>query len=141
MKTEAISLESGLNYKQFYKELGSLLYAIAYSDGQIQKEEVEALREFVLKELAPFEPVSDSSGMNLAFYTQFEFEDIEEKHAPASVMFWSFMRYLKSNAPLINEQLKTSIIKAVEKVALAYNKIDKQELDMINLLKKEIESL
>lgn len=138
MKTETLATKQGLNYKQFYKELGHLLYAVAYSDGKVHREEVDALREFVLKELAPFEPTSDSSGMNLAFYTQFEFEDIAEKHAPASIVFWSFMQYLKTNASFINEHLKTSIIDAVEKVAKAYEKTNKQELDMIDLLNKEI---
>ena len=141
MKAQLLTHTKGLNYKQFYKELGQLLYAIAYSDGKVNREEVDELREFVLNELAPFEPESDSSGMNLAFYTQFEFEDIAEKQAPASIVFWSFMQYLKSNASLINEQLKTSIVDAVEKVAQSYNKTSKQEQDMINLLNQEIANL
>lgn len=141
MKTQTLTHTKGLNYKQFYKELGQLLYAIAYSDGKVNREEVEELREYVLKELAPFEPESDSSGMNLAFYTQFEFEDIAEKHSPASIVFWSFLQYLKSNSANINEELKTLIIDAVEKVAKAYEKTSKLELEMINLLNKEIDSL
>lgn len=141
MKTQTLTHTKGLNYKQFYKELGQLLYAIAYSDGKVDKEEVDELREYVLKELAPFEPESDSSGMNLAFYTQFEFEDIAEKHSPASIVFWSFLQYLKSNAANINDELKTLIVDAVEKVAKAYEKTNKQEQDMINLLNKEIAAL
>lgn len=141
MKTQTLTQTKGLNYKQFYKELGQLLYAVAYSDGKVDKEEVDELREFVLKELAPFEPESDSSGMNLAFYTQFEFEDIAEKHSPSSIVFWSFLQYLKSNARYMDEQLKTLIIEAVEKVAEAYHKVNKQEQDMINLLNQEIAAL
>ena len=95
METQTAAASTGLNYKDFYKELGQLLYAIASSDGQIDKKEVEALQEFVLKELASFEPASDSSGMNLAFYTQFEFEDMENKKAPAQEVFTSFLAYLK----------------------------------------------
>lgn len=138
METQVNVKSKGLNYKQFYKEFGHLLYAIASSDGKVHKKEVNALREFVLKELAPFEPTSDSSGMNQAFYTQFEFEDLADKHISASEVFMSFMQYLKNNAPLINKQLKSSIIKAVEKVAHAYKKTNKMEQEMVDKLKEEI---
>lgn len=141
MKTSANSLSTQLNYKQFYKEFGHLLYAVAYSDGKIRKKEVETLREFVLKELAPFEPTSDSSGMNQAFYTQFEFEDIANRNEDTTIVFLSFMEYLKKNASNINEHLKTSIIKAVEKVAHAYKKTNKLEKEMIDKLKEEIAAL
>lgn len=140
MKTHTNN-EAGLNYKQFYKELGHLLYVVAFSDGVIQKKEVEALREFVLKELAPFEHSSDSSGMNKAFYTQFEFEDIAEKRAPAEEVYKSFVSYLNDNAFYINNQLKTSIIKAVETVAHAYKKTNKKEQEMIDKITEEIELL
>ncbi len=74
------------------------MYAVAYSDGKVRKKEVDALREFVLKELAPSEPSTDFSGMNQAFYTQFEFEDIANKNGPATIVFLSFVEYLKKNA-------------------------------------------
>jgi uncharacterized tellurite resistance protein B-like protein len=135
------NLNSELNYKQFYKELGHLLYAVAYSDGKIRKKEVEALREFVLKQLAPFEPSSDSSGMNQAFYAQFEFEDIANRHENATIVFSSFINYLHRNKSNINEHLKTLMIQAVEKVAQAYKKTNKLEQQMIDKLKEEITSL
>lgn len=138
MNTQSNVKSKELNYKQFYKELGHLLYAIANSDGKVHKKEVDALREFVLKKLAPFEPTSDSSGMNQAFYTQFEFDDIADKHIPASEVFMSFVLYLKKNAPLLNEQLKSLIIKAVETVAHAYKKTNKMEQELVDKLKEEI---
>lgn len=141
MKTSTNNLSTELNYKQFYKELGHLLYAVAYSDGKVRRKEVDALREFVLKELAPFEPTTDSSGMNQAFYAQFEFEDIANKNEDATMVFLSFTQYLQKNASNINEQLKTSIIKAVEKVAQAYKKTNKLEQEMIDKLKEEIAAL
>ena len=141
MENQNNTIPTGLNYKQFYKELGHLLYAVSCTDGKVRKQEVEALREFVLKELAPFEPTSDSSGMNQAFYTQFEFDDIAEKQQPASEVFSQFLNYLKKNAPSINSHLKTAIIASVEKVADAYKKTNKLEREMINNLKQEIKAL
>jgi|LakMenEpi03Aug12_release.lakeMendotaPanAssembly.Ray.scaffolds.fasta_scaffold02793_38 hypothetical protein len=141
MKTSQDTTNSEMNYKQFYKELGHLLYAVAYSDGKVRKKEVNALREFVLKELAPFEPSKDSSGMNQAFYTQFEFDDIVNKNEEATIVFSSFMDYLQKNISRINEHLKSSMIEAVEKVAQAYKKTNKLEQGMINNLKQEIAAL
>ena len=141
MKTSQDITNSELNYKQFYKELGHLLYAVAYSDGKVRKKEVDALREFVLKELAPFEPSTDSSGMNQAFYAQFEFDDIANKNEEAIIVFSSFMNYLQKNTSNINEHLKSAIIQAVEKVAQAYKKTNKLEQEMIDKLKAEIASL
>jgi hypothetical protein len=141
MKTSKNITNAELNYKQFYKELGHLLYAVAYSDGKVRKKEVDALREYVLKELAPFEPSTDSSGMNQAFYTQFEFEDIASKNEPTTIVFLSFVEYLKKNAAQMDDHLKTAIVKAVEKVAQAYKKTNKLELEMINKLQKEIAAL
>ena len=102
---------------------------------------MEALREFVLKELAPFEHSSDSSGMNKAFYTQFEFEDIADKRAPAEDVYRSFVHYLNENAFYINNQMRASIIKAVETVASAYKKTNKKEREMIDKITEEIELL
>ncbi len=138
MKTD-LKNESGLNYKQFYKELGQLLYVVAYSDGEIRKKEVDALREFVLKELAPSEHSSDSSGMNKAFYTQFEFDDIAKNQIPTSEVYKSYVKYLNENSHHINNELKIAIIKAVEAVANAYKKTNKKEQEMIDKIMEEIE--
>ena len=45
---------SEFNDKQSYKELEHFLYAVAYSKGKVRKKEVDAQREFVLTELAPY---------------------------------------------------------------------------------------
>ena len=140
MKTESYN-QTEFNFKQFYKELGHVLYVVAYSDGEIRKKEVEALREFVLKELAPFEHSSDSSGMNKAFYTQFEFDDIANKKASADEVYSSFVKYLNENGAHINNHLKSSIINAVEKVAHAYKNTNKKEREMIDKIILEIDLL
>jgi hypothetical protein len=138
MKT---SSENKLNLKLFYKELGRLLYAVAYSDGKIRKQEVEALNNFIYKELLPIEFSSDSSGMNQAFYTEFEFDELIKENLPPQLVFHNYITYLKANAPFITNQHKLSIISSVEKVANAYKHINKKEDDIIELLKEEIKHL
>ncbi len=130
-----------LNLKLFYKELGQLLYAVAYADGKIRKQEVEALREFVVKELLPSEYSIDSSGMNQVFYTQFEFDEFAKNAVPTQAVFANYITYLKENAIHLTEKHKTSILHAVEKVAGAYKHTNKKEEELIIALKTEINHL
>ena len=141
MKTQENYQITGLNHKQFYKELGQLLYAVAVTDGKVRKKEVEALQEFLLKEVAPIELGSDSSGMNNAFYAQFKFAEMVSEHLPANIVFSSFINYLKRNREFIDDKLKSIIINAVEKVSAALYNTNKHEQEMIALLKTEIKNL
>lgn len=138
MKTTS---ENKLNLKLFYKELGQLLYAVAMSDGKVRKQEFEAVDKFIYDELLPIEHSSDSSGMNKAFYSEFEFEDIMSKKLPAQLVFDNYLTYLKSNAPFLTDQHKSIIVNAVERVADAYKNTNKKEEEMINILKSEINNL
>jgi len=133
--------ELGLNLKNFYKELGQLLYSVAYADGKVRKQEVEALKELILKELLPVEFSTDSSGMNQAFYAQFEFESLAEKGVPAELAFLNFYDYLKQNAGKIDPVRKTAIINSVEKVSAAFYGINKTEQELIDTLKEKLDSL
>lgn len=134
MKTE-------LNVKQFYKELGKLLYAVAMADKKIQKQEVDALHEFVAKELALSESTSDSSGMNQAFYVDFEFDDNAEKKISVQEAHDSFIRFLDANIESIDEKLINKSIKAVEKVATSFRKMNAEERELVDKIKTEIKEI
>lgn len=112
--TLAENLNSKLYFKQLYKELRHSLFAVAYLDGKIRKNEVDTLRDFELKHLAPFLPNSNSPGLNQAFYTQFEFEVIAGKNKDVAIVFSNFPNYLKRNASNINKHFKASLIQALE---------------------------
>lgn len=138
MKTTS---ENKLNLKLFYKELGQLLYAVAMADGKIRKQEFEAMDKFIYEELLPTEFEFDSSGMNKAFYSEFEFEKMVDEKLPAQLVFDNYLTYLKSNAPFLTDKHKSSIINAVVRVADAYKNVNQKEEEMINLLKSEINNL
>lgn len=133
--------QQDFNLKLFYKELGQLLYAVAYADGKVRKQEVDALHEFILKELLPLEHTVDSSGMNQAFYTQFEFSEFAEKCTPPQLVYMNYLSYLKSNAKHLTDKHKASIINAVKKVADAYKHINKKEQELVDSLKMELDKL
>lgn len=141
MTTTNSTNQETLNLKTYYKELGQLLYAVAYSDGKVRQQEVDALREFVVKELLPLEHSSDSSGMNKVFYTQFEFDDYAKNGLPYQLVFMNFLAYLKANANYITESHKSLIIAAVEKVAASYKNVNKKEEELIETLKMELSKL
>ncbi len=132
---------TALNLKQFYKELAHVWYAIAFADGAIQKEETEALRSIILKKLLPLELEEDSSGMNMVFYSQFEFDELISKRAPAHLTFLQFLNYLKSNAANLTDRHKRIIIDSVRTIAESYNRPEKKEKELIGLLITEITNL
>ena len=127
------------NIKQYYKELGKLVYAVAAADGAIQEEEREKLHQFVLKELAYHESSADSSGMNQAFYVDFEFDDAEQKHLSGNEIIKSFSRFVHNNFEYNDVALINISLKLLETVALAYSKRnEKNIIDNVRLEMKEI---
>lgn len=125
------------NVKQYYKELGKLLYAIAIADGVVQQEEKENLHRFVLKELAHNERSYDSSGMNQAFYVDFEFEDQVQKHPEINGTIQHFLQFVETHVEPGDEELIDRSIRLMEGVSEAYSK--KREKNIIAQVKKATE--
>lgn len=110
------------NVKQYYKELGKILYAIAMADGVVQPEERDQLHAFVMKELAHNERTYDSSGMNQAFYVDFEFDDNVKNHKPLNGAVVEFKNFIETNIEKGDEDLLDRSIRLMEAVAFAYSK-------------------
>lgn len=127
------------NIKQYYKELGKLVYAVAAADGVIQPEEREQLHQFVLKEMASHEASVDSSGMNQAFYVDFEFDATEEKHPSSEVVIKSYARFVHNNFESNDSELISNSLKLLEAVALAYTK--KNEKNIIENVRHEMSEI
>jgi hypothetical protein len=127
-----------LNMKEFYKELGHLLYAVAYSDGTVRKKEFHALRDFILKEVAPSEHTYDSSGMNKAFYTEFTFEALNEAHERSIDAYSEFISYFRNNSSLIGNEQRKMIGTGVKRVSAAYKGVNRKEAALIDRLEKEL---
>ncbi|MBK7666860.1 MAG: hypothetical protein IPJ32_05590 [Sphingobacteriaceae bacterium] len=127
------------NIKQYYKELGKLVYAVAAADGVIQAEEREQLHRFVLKEMASHEQSVDSSGMNQAFYVDFEFDATEEKHPSGEEVIKSYTRFVHGNYEPNDGPLIANSLKLLEAVALAYTK--KNEKTIIENVRHEMSEI
>lgn len=127
------------NVKQYYKELGRLVYAVAMADGSIQPEERQALHETVLKELAANEMDADSSGMNKAFYVDFEFDFSENQHPKMTDAVRSFNQFVKTNSERGDKALLDRSVNLLERVAMAYTR--QREKDILEVVKDNIHSI
>jgi len=124
-----------MDHHLFYIELGRLLYAIAKSDGMVQREEWERVIRIVRDELSPLEESLDEYGMDNAFYTEFEFERLVDAQSSVKDAFMSFVSYAKENLDSIPTPYRHVILRAVEKVALAYGGMDETEMALVTRLR------
>jgi hypothetical protein len=123
------------NSKQYYKELGKMVYAVAIADGVVSETERETLRNFVLKNLVSHEQDLDSSGMNKAFYVDFEFDDSVEQHRDSNEAMRSYVNFVHSNFETGDEELMHQSLALLDKVAEAYSRAKEKEL-VKNVLKE-----
>ncbi len=130
-----------MNLKQFYINLGKLVYAIAMADGRVQQEEIEKFREDLNELLLPLQEGVDEFGMDSAFYSEFEFEKLMDKNISMQEAFDSFSIYIDENKNDFNDELKEICIKIVENIAEAYEGIVQEEKDLIAALKEKLNSI
>lgn len=128
-------------YNEFYAELGKLLYAVADIDGVITQKEKEELQMIVHKELVPVEKHVDNFGTDTAFYTEMEFDYLDEQVSDAETAFESFTNFVEEHHTAFNKNLKNACIHLVTELANAYNGTNKKEKALIDKLKKKLESI
>lgn len=116
------------NIKQYYKELGKAVYAVAIADGVITPEERETLHHFVLKNLVSHETGEDSSHMNEAFYVDFEFDAAASGHTNAKEAIKSYVRFLHANTEAGDQGLIDRSVDVLEKVATTYSRSGERAL-------------
>lgn len=125
-------------YKQFYSELGKLLYAVADIDKVITPEEKKALQDIVTNELAPIEPRRDEFGTDLAFYTEAEFDFLDEQIADARSCFESFVDFVEEHRTGIHPAMKPVLLRLAGEIASAYHGTNKAEAQLITDLKSRL---
>lgn len=129
------------DYKQFYIELGKLLYAVAKADGNVQLEEVHDLHKVVRDVLLKTEDRTDEFGTNNAFYTEFEFETMLDSKAEMNEAYDSFIKFAKKNRDYITDHMKNICVTSVEKIADAFDGIVAEEQAFIDKFKKDLEDI
>lgn len=128
-------------YKQFYSELGKLLYAVADVDGIVSQEEKKTLKELIRKELVPVENSKDEFGTDAAFYAEFEFDILEEAKASPRAAFNSFINFVENHHSAFDQRLKDATLKVVTTLADAYHQSSEKEKELIEKLRAKLDAL
>ncbi len=127
-----------MTYKDFYAELGKLLYAVADIDGMITQEEKKALQDIVKKELVPAEKHIDGFGSDTAYYTEIEFDFLDDEIADTEAAFNSFIDYVEEHHTAFDEKMKKTVLHVVREIAKAYRGTNKKENELIKKLEKKL---
>lgn len=123
------------NYREYYKQLGNLLYSIASVDGTVAPKEMLELRKMVHEKLVPAETHSDEFGTDMAYVVEFQF-DLQSEQDHGSALAWQEVEeYLNHNAPLLPAADRERMWKAAESVAAAFHGINHKEHKLLARLK------
>ena len=128
-------------YRQYYSELGKLLYALTHVEGAVSKKEKEGLKELVRKELLPDEKHRDTFGTDAAYYSEIEFEILEETMMDPESAFDSFLFFVEQHHSAINQRMRDVTLKVAKKLAATYHKTNKKEAELIKKLEKSLKCL
>jgi len=128
-------------YRQFYSELAKLLYAVANVDGKISVQEREELKAIVRKELVPAEHHTDKFGTDAAYYTEIEFDFLEEAMIEPEAAFESFLNFIEMHHTAIDNRMREVSLRTAKKIAETYHKTNKKEKDLIKVLEKKLAAL
>lgn len=128
-------------YKKFYSELGKLLYAIADIDHVITPQEKRVLQNIVQKELAPVEQHQDSFGADVAYFTEIEFDFLDEQIADAESAFESFIDFIEDHHTAFDSNLKKVSLHIAKELANAYKGTNRKEKKLIEILRQKLENL
>jgi uncharacterized tellurite resistance protein B-like protein len=131
-------MKTAINYREFYIELGKLVYAISKADGKVRKKEFETLHTLITEDLIFLDNIRDSFGTDLSWYTEFEFEAMENDEVSSEEAFTSFLYYLHENKNLLDQKHRDVILSISKKIANSFRGICKAEEDIINRLDAEL---
>lgn len=118
-------------YKEFYSELGKLLYAVSDIDGAISKAEKSKLQDIVRNELVAAESHVDAFGTNTAFYSEMEFDYLDEEIGDAEAAFESFISFVEEHHTAFDERMKKTSLHVMKELADAYYRTNKKEKELI----------
>jgi len=113
--------------------IGELAYAIACSDGQIQKEERQKFHNLVSEELGKKHYAFDISSII--------FQVMDKDSLSASDTYNQALKQIKMNSHYLSPELKETFIRVLEKVAAAYPPVTVDERNIIEKFKNDIEEL
>lgn len=113
--------------------IGQLAFAVAFSDGKVQKEEREKFQAIVLQELKREDYSFDVSDI--------VFQIMEKDKMDSSTVYDWAMKEIKANGHYLSPELKQKFLLVMDRIANAYPPVTIDESSIINKFKKDIASI
>ena len=130
-----------MEYKEFYAELGKLVYALVKANGKVSLKEEKLLHKMVIEELVPNEAHMDEFGTDAAYYVEMEFEFLKENFADPMDSFNSFIDYVTDHHTAMNEYLTNITINLATRISEGYYGINRYEKEMLIKLKDKLNKI
>jgi hypothetical protein len=130
-----------MRYKEFYSELGKLLYAVADIDGVITQKEKVKLHEIVRKELVPSEPHTDEFGTDVAYYSEIEFDILDAETGDTEAAFNSFTNFVEEHHTAFDDKMIAVCLRVARELAAAYRGTNKKEKVLVDKLRRKLEHI
>lgn len=130
-----------MKYENFYAELGKLIYAAAHIDGVITVEEKNALHNIIKNELVPAEKHLDKFGTNTGYYSEMEFDFLDENIRDSESAFNSFIDYIEEHHSAFDDNMKATSLHIVKELSNAYKGVNKKEKELIQKLEERLKKI
>ena len=120
--------------REFYKELGKLVYALAKADGEIQVKESDKLIE-ILRGTEIYCEQGEIIPLQMEkYYTEFEFMLYKEKKIAVKDAFSSFINFINNNFTHIDDKMKKITLALAKKILKSHKGINRLEQKMLDEL-------
>lgn len=120
--------------REFYKELGKLVYALAKADGEIQVKESDKLIEILRGTEIYCEQGEIIPLQSEKYYTEFEFMLYKEKKIAVKDAFSSFINFINNNFTHIDDKMKKITLALAKKILKSHKGINRLEQKMLDEL-------
>jgi uncharacterized tellurite resistance protein B-like protein len=125
-----------MDHRDFYTELGKLLYAVADADGVISQAEKDELVDLIRTRMTHKEIHTDEFGTNDAWYAAFEFDVAEEQILSPEDALQSFTDYLMENRNNLDLETREFCLLLADRLAGSFHQINRKEKEMIQKIKE-----
>ena len=113
--------------------IGQLAFAVAFADGNLQKEEHECFHNIVVQELNHDDQSFDVSDI--------VFQILEKDKIDTETVYEWAIKEIRTNSHYLSPELKNKFISVMDKVSKAYPPVTHEETNIIERFKKDIEHI
>ena len=112
----------------FYRQLGTLFYAVAASDKVVREEEFDEMKKVVALNWLPSEEAEDAFHTNAVFQMEIVFDYLKANPRPWEECFADFQFFLKEHPALFTLKRRKLISSTANAIASSFSGRNKSEL-------------